>query len=140
MVFGCEASSAVLRSRFSQETLHLLSCVRSCLRLSFYFSKDLFYNLETVSKLKGKIKILQRFRILLKSIEKNCCMQVTIDSVLSFRFIELTIASNLSLPYIIQGHHFILPRSPTRSRLPSSVFFSTGFLFQCRSVLHTGVN
>ena len=54
--------------------------------------------------------------------------QVTIKSVPFFRFIELTIASNLSLPYITQGHRFILPRSPARSGLPSSVFFWTDFL------------
>ena len=57
-----------------------------------------------------------------------------------FRFIEFSIVSNLSLPYITQGDHFILPRSPARSRLPSSVFFWRDFLFPCRSVLHTGVN
>ena len=54
--------------------------------------------------------------------------QVTIKSVPFFRFIELTIASNLSLPYITQGHRFILPRSPARSGLPSSVFYWTDFL------------
>ena len=51
-----------------------------------------------------------------------------------------SIVSNLSLPYISQGDHFILPRGLARSRLPSSVFFWTEFLFPCRSVLHTGVN
>ena len=49
--------------------------------------------------------------------------QVTIKSVPFFRFIEFTIASNLSLTYITEGHHFIMPRSPALSRLPSLVFF-----------------
>ena len=60
--------------------------------------------------------------------------QVTIKSVLFFRYIEFTIASNCHY------HYFILPRNPARSRLPSSVFFGANFLFQSRLVLHSGVN
>ena len=60
--------------------------------------------------------------------------QVTIKSVLFFRYIEFTIASNCHY------HYFILPRNPASSRLPSSVFFGANFLVQSRSVLHSGVN
>ena len=92
-----------------------------------------FYMASTVFQVGEFVKIVLRVKTSSAVLQPRFS-QVTIKSVLFFRYIEFTIASNCHY------HYFILPRNPASSRLPSSVFFGANFLFQSRSVLHSGVN
>ena len=92
-----------------------------------------FYMASTVFQVGEFVKIVLRVKTSSAVLQPRFS-QVTIKSVLFFRYIEFTIASNCHY------HYFILPRNPARSKLPSSVFFGANFLFQSRSVLHSGVN
>ena len=92
-----------------------------------------FYMANTVFQVGEFVKIVLRVKTSSAVLQPRFS-QVTIKSVLFFRYIEFTIASNCHY------HYFILPRNPASSRLPSSVFFGANFLVQSRSVLHSGVN
>ena len=91
-----------------------------------------FYIANTVFQVGEFVKIVLRVKTSSAVLQPRFS-QVTIKSVLFFRYIEFTIASNCHY------HYSILPRNPARSRLPSSFFFGANFLFQSRSVLHSGV-
>ena len=92
-----------------------------------------FYMANTVFQVGEFVKIVLRVKTSSAVLQPRFS-QVTIKSVLFFRYIEFTIASNCHY------HHFILPRNPASSKLPSSVFSGANFLVQSRSVLHSGVN
>ena len=92
-----------------------------------------FYMANTVFQVGEFVKIVLRVKTSSAVLQPRFS-QVTIKSVLFFRYIEFTIASNCHY------HYFILPRNPASSKLPSSIFFGANFLVQSRSVLHSGVN
>ena len=126
VILSRQLSRKVLPEKKKMRNVHFLHLVNFTEFRPFYMANTVFQAGEFVKivlRVKTSSAVLQpRFS------------QVTIKSVLFFRYIEFTIASNCHY------HYFILPRNPASSRLPSSVFFGANILFQSRSVLHSGVN
>ena len=106
------------------------------LKLCRHFPAFLLFLWQSICRVVRKLKSCHRVTLPSQLNGRYCMKKKKMANV---HFLH-SIVSNLSLPYISQGDHFILPRGLARSRLPSSVFFWTEFLFPCRSVLHTGVN